>query len=319
MQRAAVIALALGLACGPSVDDPQGSASVGTSGNGSGTSDATLASSGSATATSMTGSDVSTTESGADDTSSPATEDNGVTFSLRPDSGPDLPLFCSPLDQDCPAGFKCMPWSADGSEQWNVSGCFPVVRDPAQVGEPCAVQDSAYSGYDDCDVGLICWDVGRDGMGTCQDMCTFDGEEDTLVCANPTDQCVAAYDSNVVLCVPACNPLVPSCGPGEACYSAEQGWGCFLDDPALGGTHGDPCPVSTSANACNPGFACAAAASFTVCEGGLSGCCSPICDLDDPDADAFCSSLDPAQTCEPWFEPPAPDGYENVGVCAIAR
>ena len=77
---------------------------------------------------------------------------------------------------------------------------------------------------------------------------------------------------------------------------------------------GTPCEF---ANVCNPGLLCTNPMFFPApdCQGSI-GCCTPFCDLTDPDA---CDNLAvPNATCVSWFDnEPAPDGFENVGACGL--
>jgi hypothetical protein len=220
---------------------------------------------------------------------------------------------CDVFAQDCPPGEKCMPWAADGGAAWNATRCSPVAESPTQVGEPCMVEGSGVSGIDDCDVGLMCWNVDESGNGVCEDMCT--GSLDAPICEDPEDYCAIASDGVIALCVVACHPLLQDCPiENEGCWPVGQEWGCFPDGGEQGAV-GDPCEY---ANACDPGNVCVVAAAFTTCD-AVWACCSTLCDLEDENADAMCQALDPAQTCQPWYaEGQAPVGYGNVGVCMIA-
>lgn len=66
-----------------------------------------------------------------------------LTTGVDPDEGGSstgvvIPEDCSLVEQDCPAGYKCMPWpSPDGSLGDTV--CLPTVDDPHAPGEPCMV------------------------------------------------------------------------------------------------------------------------------------------------------------------------------------
>src|SRR5690606_21639504 len=96
---------------------------------------------------------------------------------------------------------------------------------------------------------------------------------------------------------------------GEACMPDTDAWVCW---PATGpGVHGEPCGGFCSAGTCLPPNA------FTECDGD-NGCCTIYCNHEDEGADAFCQSLDPLQTCEPYYlEGQAPDGYAHVGICTV--
>jgi hypothetical protein len=174
-------------------------------------------------------------------------------------------------------------------------------------------------------VGLICWHLDARGNGVCEDMC-IDEPPEYAVCGAPDESCLIGYDGAITLCTPTCDPVAPDCAPGESCYPAishptysDGDWACFADEIWAGlGEHGDPCAVSLAPfpSQCGASRVCVPSAEFTACPD--TGCCTVVCDLDDPDRDLACAALDPAQTCVPWFDLPAPDGYAHVGVCSIA-
>ena len=84
----------------------------------------------------------------------------------------DLPTSCSTFAQDCPPGFKCMPWASDGGNSWNATRCVPIAPDPNAPGEPCTVEGSGVSGLDDCDGISMCWEVDPDAVeGHCVSIC----------------------------------------------------------------------------------------------------------------------------------------------------
>jgi hypothetical protein len=218
---------------------------------------------------------------------------------------------CSTFEQDCPRGQKCTVWANDGGPVWNATRCVDVAPDPAQAGEPCTAEGSGVTGVDDCDVGTMCFNVDEDLHGECFEFCM--GSVQAPVC--PADHtCPIGGDGVLALCIGTCDPLLPSCDAGYGCVSVYSDFVCVPDASGDDGAPGDPCNFI---NDCDPGSACIDPAAHTTCAGG-SGCCSPYCDHTLPDADMLCAALDPNQLCEPWFSPgSAPEGLENVGVCAI--
>ena len=65
-----------------------------------------------------------------------------------------------------------MPWANDGGDEWNATRCSPIADVPTQVGELCMVEGSGTSGIDDCDQGLVCWQVDPDtNVGVCHALC----------------------------------------------------------------------------------------------------------------------------------------------------
>jgi hypothetical protein len=71
-----------------------------------------------------------------------------------------------------------------------------------------------------------------------------------------------------------------------------------------GHQYGDECLFKTD---CAVGLACVHDA--PGCE---LGCCSPYCDLGQPNT---CPGAADGEQCFPWFDDPVPAGFENLGVC----
>lgn len=134
-----------------------------------------------------------------------------------PDGG-NTALECDLLANDCPDGEKCSPWANDGGSEWNATRCVPVAREPAGPEEPCMVQGSPVSGFDDCEVGSVC--IGVDAMtlmGVCEPMCTegMDG----ILCSDTGELCVYTGPAGVPFCYLECDPMAmePMCPRGEVC------------------------------------------------------------------------------------------------------
>ncbi|MCH9684851.1 MAG: ribulose phosphate epimerase [Deltaproteobacteria bacterium] len=235
----------------------------------------------------------------------------GVGFIEDPDGG-GISFECDIFAQDCPDGEKCMPWSNDGGA-WNATRCSPIAENPGQPGDECAVEGSGTSGIDDCDVGVMCWDVdGETNMGTCVAMCT--GDAANPICEDPDTTCSIANDGAIVLCLPVCDPLLQDCPEGQACYPVAEDWVCGPDASGEMGTYGDPCEFI---NVCDPGLICLGAAATPNCQ-GAGGCCTEVCDISDPAGDAQCTGAPQGQTCQVWYEEgAAPPGYEDVGACSL--
>src|SRR5688572_10358687 len=194
------------LACGPSVAEP-GSAGGGEASSGS-TSE---------------GAEVGTTTTSAPTTSASMTTSTDAT--TRPDdgsssggfvSGSDDGATCSRLQcdvwaQDCPDAMKCTASDHCGPPgTWSGTMCAPLVPDAAAPGEPCSVEDTPFSGFDTCGLGAMCWNVDPETlMGTCVALC--EGSENAPQCSDPEDVHVIMNDGVLTLCLPACDPLSPSC------------------------------------------------------------------------------------------------------------
>lgn len=217
-----------------------------------------------------------------------------------------VPSDCPGLKQlhpDCPGGFKCTIEGSIGATQ-----CAPILPRPKQLNEPCSVTGDTFSGLDDCDLGLLCWDVDDQGHGTCIGLCNSDDGGATITCADPTARCELCQSCEVGLCIAACNPLLHECGPGEVCIPDPDAFFCTSDaSGALGQAH-DPCMLG---NSCDDGLLCLTPGDgASECDDNQEGCCEPFCDTSNPD----CPGV--GQTCLPWFDVPPP-GFETLGICAL--
>jgi hypothetical protein len=284
--------------------------------------------SGSSTASSPNGSSSTSTASStstgpADDTTgttgTASTGEPEVIFLPEPDLG-SLSFECDIFAQDCPPDQKCMPWANDGGGAWNAWGCKPLADDPVGIDEVCHVQGSGTTGVDDCEIGAMCWDVDpKTNQGFCIPLCVNTAQDP--LCDDPQRQCHVHGDSILQLCEPVCDPIAQDCPAGQACYSlgGPDYWRCALDASGDGGAYGDSCEFI---NVCDPGLICVDSSTMPPglpCE-GASGCCTEICDLDDPLGDQQCMGAAEGQICQPWYEEgEAPLGSEEIGVCALPR
>ena len=242
--------------------------------------------------------------------SSEGETDCGLTCG-QDDSGE--PGSCDPFEQDCGDGEKCMPYSVDGDQTWNGLRCVPVAPEPKQLGESCNAPQGPVGGEDDCDVGLMCWNVPPEGTeGTCTAMCT--GSKSSPTCAASSTVCAVYNEGVLPLCLPTCDPLGQDCPAAQICIP--QGGGsafvCAIDASPDTGQYGDPC---LAFNKCDPGLFCAASSAVPGCTETV-GCCTDYCDLSVADPDAQCTGAVDGQACVPFSETPAP-GYENLGACAL--
>jgi hypothetical protein len=221
-------------------------------------------------------------------------DDEGSVFLPAPDLG--SAIECDVWIDDCPVGFKCMPWANDGGSSWNATKCTPLADDPNDIGDPCTVEGSPVSGIDDFD-------------GVCIGLCL--GSESEPACAEPCTTCMITADGVANLCRAVCDPLAQDCPGGQACYAlmGDPGYACV---PVAGdGMAGAPCEYI---NACAAGMYCADAETVPDCESSV-GCCTPFCDAL---ADAPCEDLPGGVECVAYD----PDGKVGciagaVGVCIL--
>jgi len=305
--RISVATLVLALGCGPAIALDSES---GDGGNATGTStsssslpgDSTV---GDATAT-TTATGPSTTVATSPMDGDGSSEDDG-SFLTPVDTG--RVEWCDTFGQDCPEGYKCMPYASSGGASWNGTRCVPIADDPAQVGDACSVEASAASGLDNCVLGAMCFYVDPETLeGTCIPLCT--GSPENPMCPEEY-HCAISGDGALTPCLPNCDPIEQDCTEGHACYPLNDTFTCAADASGDAGMPGDTCQFI---NACDPATACLPSELISDCAG--SSCCVPLCDLSDPNASATCAAFDPITTCTPWYaEDEAPTGYENVGLC----
>ncbi|MCR9161499.1 MAG: hypothetical protein ACE37F_29995 [Nannocystaceae bacterium] len=309
IRRLFTFGLALPLtACGSVVDFPNVDGSTGSSAESTSGPDVATSAAPDPTSNPVPTTSTPTTGPGPDPTTSAGAEgssESGGCFFLDCEDTESPPAIeCSIWEQNCPEGEKCSPWANDGGNWWNATRCVPIAGNPDGLYEPCTVEDTATSGLDSCDFGMMCWNISEELTGTCHGLCQ--GSEQAPTCADDNATCVVGADSVIPLCLPNCNPLDPdSCGPTEGCYPTNSGdFHCVPDASGKLGGVLDECQF---VNACDPGLFCAPASVVSECEG--TGCCMPFCSLAEP----VCPEM---TSCVPFFaEGEVPPGYEDLGAC----
>ena len=245
-----------------------------------------------------------------DATTTSSASTTATTFIIHPDGGIGPISECDglqQLDPECRPGQKC---TINGS--LSVTHCVDIAREPRGLYEPCTAMGPGFSGNDDCDLGLLCWDVDEQGHGTCTGLC--DGDFNSCVCADPFAHLVFCQDCAVGLCLPDCDPLLQDCSGTDLCisYLDRTRFTCVLDASGDAGQANDPCEFE---NSCDKGLLCLPATEATsACPPGPTGCCQPFCDLGD-----MSPCPNPDQQCVPWFDPMdnIPPNLENLGICKL--
>jgi hypothetical protein len=185
---------------------------------------------------------------------------------------------------------------------WDCVKCVPVLGDQA-AGEPC-LSDGATVGTDDCDASSWCFTYDE-GEGTCRAFCG--GAADDPECA-PGSTCWISNEGSIVVCVPACDPVLQDCEQGLGCYWSGAIFGCIFTYTRQ--AINEPCGYL---NDCEPGLYCTDAAALPNCM--AARCCSPFCNIGL--GDTPCEAL-PGTACVSFFlEGEAPVGYEHVGLCML--
>lgn len=243
-------------------------------------------------------------------TSSGTTTDGGTT--AEPTGG-DIGM-CDPWMQDCPGGYKCMAFAEEGEQAFTGTKCTPVVENPGKVGDPCKVEGGWWTGVDDCDYGLACWNINHDdNTGQCVALCT--GTEDSYGCPGSDDICVFWVSGLAHVCLQGCDPLLQDCPDGQGCLpdwaSNGQRFVCLAEYSFDEGQEFDPCEFS---NMCDPGLMCRSPESAIECDQSAGGCCIAFCDINDPQCTgegAQCTSFYSDLGDEP------PPTFADVGICVI--
>ncbi len=309
---AATLAFILGLAsCGPSSTSSDAGTSSTTGEPTAGPSTTSGVDTGESTVGEST-TTVTTSVGESQTTEDPTTEDDPFIAPYDIPCGwdgtnmPRCSVDCSTYDQDCPEGMQCTPYADDGGSSWNALWCFDITGTGTH-GDPCTAVESGVSGQHDCGFGHMCWDIDPDTLeGTCVAFCQ--GSPQNPWCEPEGAVCVTANAGILNVCLDVCDPLVQECPQGQGCYAVSNSYICAPSGaPEDLGNEDDPCEFL---QACNPGLYCAAAEKLPSCEMSL-GCCTPFCDLDNPDCQ------DPEKTCVPvWEQPQA--GEEHIGFCGVA-
>ena len=222
------------------------------------------------------------------------------------DDVPNGNIECDVFAQDCPAGFKCMPWANDGGGSWNAAKCTPVAENPGAPGDPCVAEGGGVSGVDDCELGTMCWFLDAENKGTCIDMCK--GTIDAPTCPDQSQICDISNDGVIIVCLNTCFPLTQDCPDGQICFwDGATEFICDFDASGDLGKYQDPCAYI---NVCDYGLWCAGPESVPDCASD-TGCCTPYCSLETPDCPV-------GTVCEAWYEMgSAPPGQEDIGGCVI--
>jgi hypothetical protein len=300
MRRLVLLSSIAGLACGPSVPlDPQGSTSAASEDAGD-TSTPTPTTTPSDESTSRADTSTSTSTS----TGTTSADDDGGFIFPNPDSS-GLQIECDLWAQDCMKGQKCMPREIGERMAWVSTHCVDVAADAGAPGDPCLVEGDQWSGLDDCQISTMCWDIDPGtNTGTCVGFCS--GSEANPICGDG-ESCFSAYEGNIILCVPACDPLVSTCAEGFACVKSDYASPVFACIPASlvadRNAYADACDDIIG---CGSGLVCVDFEDVPGCD--TDKCCSLLCD---PLAGNGCPELARGQFCVPFEEQP------ELGYCGF--
>lgn len=263
------------------------------------------------TTTSMSSTGETTTDADVDtDTSTTLdtgdTTDDGDTMPGSFYAGPadiGAPLPCSPWEQDCPEGEKCVPYASTG-EDFDSNKCVPVLGD-GEPGEPCNY-GGRVEATDDCGANSYCW-AGAD-TGICYEFC--DGDARDFQCG-PELECVIDDAGVFTLCLPMCNPIEQDCDSGFGCYLMNKESLGFACAPTTENIElGEPCDA---VNDCAVGLNCVPADTMPDCAG--DSCCASFCHL------AMPTCPQPNTECTPIIEEGTSPGgeWEYWALCTLPK
>ena len=203
---------------------------------------------------------------------------------------------CDVLAQDCPRGEKCSPDARTGN--WESAHCVPVLSD-GTPGELCHVEEHLCSTLDDCALGTVCWNIDAEtDQGVCISICSPE-----LGC-DPGLGCLAKFEGLPPLCEPSCDPLLQDCPEDAVCRHLEDVE--FICTPDGRQNIGDACGPLL----CAAGLHCADAVQLPSCD--HDRCCTPFCDLSEPDS---CATVESAE-CAPFATGNRPGIYLQ-GYCGL--
>ncbi len=289
-----VALVSLVCACGPGASTSAGS-------EGGSASTVSDDSAGSAASSSSSSTSTSSTSSSTSSSSSSTTACDFICDVDIPDAN-----SCDPFAQDCPEGQKCAWWDPDGGNAWASTHCVPIAPQPLGLGETCYEYDFE-TGADDCDKGMLCYNLDEQGVGTCVGLC--EGENIAPTCVEPCTAC-HVYGTGFSVCLPArCDPLQSECPDGQIC-TMSYSFACMPPDPEGPAGPGEPCSMTLS-GVCAEGLVCADAEHVPGCRDFF--CCTEFCELAAP------NTCPEGQQCiTGYWHAIAPGcGYEQVGMCGV--
>jgi hypothetical protein len=260
----------------------------------------------STTAPGGTDSDSQSTTNDSNVTTDPTSEETTGCGFICPEETDGESAQCDPGIQDCPDGEKCTPYVMEpGYCCVDSTHCVQVMGE-SQFGDPCTREDDT----DDCAMGLFCMTEtsGSSGSGVCLNLCDVSNPNSCADAGQSGAECVSFNGGVLPLCEDPCDPLLQDCGGGMGCYAGGDAFVCAVTVDNPPGDGGECYTIQS----CQPGLVCVGSGSLGDC--ASERCCTPWCDLTEPDPDAQC--IGPMESCTAWFEDPPP-GHEDVGVCAV--
>lgn len=233
-------------------------------------------------------------ETGAEDTSLLTSATSSSSTSEGP---PEDMLECNPWLEDCPQGLKCRPYLIPNIG-FEGTKCMPPGDDP--IGAPC--DGDVLGSFDTCEQHAVCYNWIAEQEPVCVSLCNAPRNS-----CPPLTQCLVEQGGIFAYCLPGCDPLANHCLE-QVCVPANEpgNWTCVI--PTAAGKFGDDC---SGAGSCAALHVCAEPNSAMECNPQANGCCTALCDLDNPQ----CPGV--GQVCVPWYADEAPPTLADLGVCRV--
>lgn len=305
-----VLAVAVAAGCS---SRPLGSDGGGQGSSGSGAESTTTA--GGVTSVGTTAAGTSGVTSGADGTSTgiletgPDTSDT-CPFICEPDLGP-IPDTCDVVDQDCPAGQKCVWYAPPGGLRRDAARCIEVTG-AGEPFDPCTLPTGiGLEITDDCGPESFCLEVyGTADHGYCAPF--FDDVEGCDAYPGSYPAFENGSDFPAACLHYECQPMLPEgCPDGLQCtfypawlYGSLMCWNVPPEDDL-------PLSAACDYGQCGQGQLCAPTQWLPDCTDDR--CCTQWCDLGAPACDT------PGTVCEPFpvRQADGDPGFDSLGACVL--
>ena len=205
---------------------------------------------------------------------------------------------CETWNDLCPDGMKCIPYNDGGAGgPWNAQGCFPVVKRPSQVLDPCERWSPDLETLDTCEKGLVCWE------SQCMPLCQ--GTPGNFSCPSKM-ACALVNSPNITVCLPACDPRKDCQSPDLVCELFFNILSCNPQEVQV--MLFSPCKTNSE---CDNGLLCVSSSAADECDKQFEGCCTAFCSIDEP----VCPGA--GQACVMLQGIPDIPEYQDLGFCSI--
>jgi hypothetical protein len=131
------------------------------------------------------------------------------------DDTPNGNIECDVFAQDCPDGFKCMPWANDGGGSWNAAKCSPVAR-RGRAGRRVHGRGRRRQRRRRLRARHDVLVPRREERGHVhRHVHRHDRRADL---PGPEQICDISNDGVIIICLDTCDPLTQDCPDGQICF-----------------------------------------------------------------------------------------------------